>query len=349
MSQRTLPDPRVFAQQHDHPLARLASADDPEALVAAVHNALRAGHDNEIAAALEAATSPESYRRLREALACALEPPDAEGDAVVTRLFAVPVLAVTGGVAGARVSAVLPAIERVRALFEAQGALGQARNFGLANVLCDAGALERVSLSRLYRLARGAEPNLAALDLPPADIVTASADEEVHLRFLAGAAVTPAHAPSFLETAADIGAWGMPLTRQLAEQLRVDGVSILPIPRPPARLFDAPLLGRQAREELAFQVFVSRVLRRFRSRTGDPRAVIASLSPAEVGIRLSSPFDPGHAEIFRWRLTPLDRIEQVQGSILDLLRECRLADVTVAESVLTPEQFATQPASDTLQ
>jgi hypothetical protein len=349
MSQRTLPDPRVFAQQHDHALARLASAGDAGAIVAAVHNALRQGQDREVTAALESAVSPEAYRRLREALASALEPADATDDTVVTRLFALPVLVITGGVAGARVPAVLPAIARLHELFETTGALGQARNFGLANVLCDSAALEGLSPSRLYRIAHGQELHTAALDLPPADIVTASADEEVHLRFLAGAAVTPVNAPSFLETAADVGAWGLPLTRELADQLRVDGLSLLPIPRPPARLLDAPLSGRQAREELAFQAFVSRVLRQFRSRTGDPQVLVAALSPDAVGIRMSSPFEPGHVEIFRWQLTALDRLDRVQASILDLLRECRLSDVQLAGSVLTPEQLVSLHAPPALQ
>jgi hypothetical protein len=121
-------------------------------------------------------------------------------------------------------------------------------------------------------------------------------------------------------------------------------MSLLPIPRPPARLVDAPHRGRQAREELAFQAFVSRVLRRFRSQAGDPRVLIASLSPGAVGIRLSSPFDPGQVEMFRWQLTRVDRIEQVQSTILDLLRECRLSDVQLAASVLTLEQFAAAAA-----
>jgi hypothetical protein len=340
MSQRTLPDPRRFARPHAHPLARLAAAGDSERLVAALHNTLRRGYDAEVAKALESAPSPEAHQRLRDALACALEPTGAADDAPVMRLFALPVLLVTGGAAGVTVPAVLPAIERVRALFEEKGALGQARNFGLANVLCDAAALESIGWSRLYRIVHGLEEAAAALDLPPAHLLTASAEEEVHLRFLAGAAVTPAHAPSFLETAADIGAWGLPLARELANQLRVDGLSLLPIPRPPAGLAHASVCGRRAREELACQTFVSRVLRQFRAQTGEPRALIASLWPDAIGIRLTSALDPGRVEIFRWQLTALDRVEQVQASILELLRECRLADVHLIAEIVTPEHFA---------
>jgi hypothetical protein len=340
MPPRSLPDPRVFAQQHEHPLLRLAVAEDRAALVRALRVALQHGDDGDVTSALQAALSPPVWRLLSDALVAALEPePGAQG--TVTRLFALPILVVTGGAAGVDVPAVLPAVERVCALFVANGALGPARNFGLSNALCDADAIERVPASRLYRISHGLEDSAGALELPPAPIVTSSADEEVHLRFLAGAAVTPAQAPSFLETGADIGGWGMALTRELAEQLEVEGLSLLPIPRPPMALPAAPTRGRQAREELAFQAFASRVLRQFRSQTGDPHALIASVLPAAVGVRFWSPFDPGRVEIFHWQLTPLDRIEQVQDAILALLRECRVDQVELWGSVVMPERLAT--------
>jgi hypothetical protein len=132
----------------------------------------------------------------------------------------------------------------------------------------------------------------------------------------------------------------MALTRELADQLEVDGVSVLPIPRPPASLFTAPAIGRQVREELAFQAFVSRVLRRFRSEVGEPEVLIASLSSGDIGIRLSSPFDSARVDVHLRRLTPLDAIDRVQESMLELLRECRLNAVRVVPSILTPEQLA---------
>jgi hypothetical protein len=339
MPARSLPDPRVFAQQHAHPMLRLAAQEDLTALVQALRIALQHGRDSDVTSAFEAAPPPPVWRLLCDALVAALEP-EPGAHATVTRLFALPVLVVTGGAAGAEVPAVLPAVERVRALFEANGALGPARNFGLSSALCDAAAIERVPASRLYRIAQGREESGAALDLPPAPIVTASTDEEVHLRFLAGAAVTPVQAPSFLETGADIGGWGMALTRELAAQLEVEGLSLLPIPRPPMALPAAPMRGRQVREELAFQAFVSRVLRQFRSQTGDPHALVAPVAPAAVGVRFSSPFDPGRVDVFHWALTPLDRIEQVQEAILALLRECRLDQVELSDAVLTPAAFA---------
>jgi hypothetical protein len=347
MPARLLPDPRVFAQQHEHPMLRLAAQGSRTALVQALRVALQHGRDGDVTSAFEAASSPPVWTLLSDALAAALEP-EAEAQGTVTRLFALPVLLVTGGAAGAVLAGVLPAVARVQALFEANGALGPARNFGLSSALCQAESIERVPKSRLYRIAHGLEDSAGALDLPPAPIVTGGTDEQVHLRFIVGAAVTPSHAPSFLETGSAIGGWGMALTRELAEQLKVEGLSLLPIPRPPVALLAASMRGRQAREELALQVFVSRVLRQFRSQTGDPQALVGSVSPAAIGVRFWSPFDPGRVDIFHWQLTPLDQVEQVQEAILALLRECRLERVEVSGAVSTPEAFATwdEPARE---
>jgi hypothetical protein len=339
MAARTLPDPRIFAQQHAQAPPPLAVQEDRELLVQALRIALQHGRDGDVTSAFAAASSPAAWQRLADALAAALEPAPG-GLGTVTRLFALPVLVVTGGLAGAEVPAVLPAVERVRALFESSGALGPARNFGLSNALCAADAIERIPPSRLYRITHGLEDSVGVLDLPPEPILARSADEAVHLRFLAGAAVAPADAPSFLETGADIGAWGMALTRELADQLSVPGLSLLPIPRPPLAFTAAPVHGRQAREELAFQAFVSRALRQFRSQTGEPDTLIAAIAPGAVGVRFSSRFDPGRVETFCWQLTPLDRVEQVQEAILGLLRECRLERVEVSDAVLTPAAFA---------
>ena len=89
--------------------------------------------------------------------------------------------------------------------------------------------LARVPFSRVYSNGQGsigpvverqtATTDVATLDLPPSDLIVIGTDESVHLRFLAGAAVTAADAPSFLETGADIGAWGMPLTRELSSAI----------------------------------------------------------------------------------------------------------------------------------
>ena len=158
-------------------------------------------------------------------------------------------------------------------------------------------------------------------------------NESVHLRFLVGAAVTPAHAPSFLETGSAIAIWGMPLTRELTEQMKREEVAVLPIPRPPATLLAAQLAGHAAREDIAFQAFVSRELRRFRSEVGEPTVTVAPLQPDGIGVRFASSLLGDRTCVHRRALHAAEDIEEVAGSIIGLLRECRIEHIDVVEDV----------------
>jgi hypothetical protein len=244
---------------------------------------------------------------------------------------------VTGSRTPATVPGVLADVGRVREVLAASGVLGQARNFGLGNGLCSLADLESLRPSRLYALGREVSPGV--LDLPPAGITVTTSDEQVHLRFLLGAVLTPAHAPSFLEAGSAVATWGMALTRELSQQLRVDGLSVLPIPRPPVALLRAPELGRLAREELAYQAFVSRALRRFRAEIGEPDVTVAALDNGAVGVRFASELIEDRAAVHAWALHPLDDLQEVAASILGLLRECRVQNVQVLPGLVSAEAF----------
>jgi len=305
-------------------------------LVAHLHDCLVQGRDGEIAASLAAATSAAVYRCLWESLISALAPSNATGVAAVPFAFPLPI--VTGGLAPATVPGVLADAARVREILEASGALQRSRSFGLANALCSLAALESVPPSRLFALAGDVAPGV--LDLPPAEVQVTTANEQVHLRFLLGAVLTPAHAPSFLETGSAVATWGLALTRELSRQLEVDGLSVLPIPRPPVALLRAPQSGRRAREELAFQAFVSRVLRQFRAQLGEPDVTVAALNSPAIGVRLASTLAEDRGEVHAWFLHPLDDLEDVTASILGLLRECRLDNLRVLPAIVSAEAFA---------
>jgi hypothetical protein len=164
--------------------------------------------------------------------------------------------------------------------------------------------------------------------------VLAGQGEEVHLRFLAGAGIVPATEPSFVETASNIGAWGMPLTRALAGQLAGEAVDILPLPRPPLELLRAPHAGRCAQLEAALNLSVSNATRRFRASVGDPAAIVSVHDDGEVRVALSSQFDGAPSEGFRWPLHPLDDVGQISRDVAQLLAACRIADVTYVGRIL---------------
>jgi len=344
-----LADPRCFAATTSDPAVGLAAtwvkaASAPQRdwaspqLAAWLRIRVAEGRDEEIVRSLHAATSPAVYRCLWDSLDRALSPDPGAG--VVALPFAFPLLIVTGGRAPVTLSGVLRDIGRVRGALEVSGVLGQVSNFGLGNALCSLPALESVQPSRLYALAREIFPGV--LDLPPTDISVTTSDEQVHLRFLLGAALTPAHAPTFLETGSAIATWGMALTRELSEQLQAEGLSVLPIPRPPATLLRAQELGRRAREELALQAFVSSTLRRFRAELGEPDVTVAALDSVAIGVRLASPFVENRVDVHEWALHPLDDLEDIAASILGLLRECRVENVEVLPSVVSAQAWEKQ-------
>lgn len=301
-------------------------------LLSLFREALEAGNDARIEQALAEATSRPVRERLTRALGSALEARDEA--ALVMRVFAIPLLILTGGRGLAVVPGVVPDAGELQKLFEKHGALGRSKNFELGNALTTAEKLAAVKPSTLYHLARGAgQKAFQPPELAPQDIEVDSGEERVHLRFLVGAAIAPANAPGFTETAGNIGAWGLPFTRALAAQLGQEGLSLLPIPRPPMNLQSALETGRFALSEMEFQLFLGKALRRFRARVGDPDATVASYSDGSVRINLSSPFDASLACGYRWPLYPEDDIDAVGGSILGLLSDCRVETVQVAETV----------------
>jgi len=339
---KTLPDPRAYTPFSSNPLvvaaekaAKAGSAlqqDAGEILLSDLREALEAGND----ARIERAFAETASRPVRDALAHALDAAlEARGEAaLVLRVFAIPLLIVTGGRGLAVVPGIVPDVGELRKQFEKHGALGQSKNFGLSNALTTAERLAEVKPSVLYRLTRGlGQEGFRPPHLAPQDIEVDSGEERVHLRFLIGAALTPANAPGFTETAGNIGAWGLPFTQTLAGQLGQEGLSLLPIPRPPMNLQRALETGRFALREMEFQLFLSNALRRFRARVGDPDATVASYSDGSVRISLGSPFDASLACEYRWPLYPEDDLGAVSNSIFGLLAECRLETVRVAETV----------------
>jgi hypothetical protein len=342
-----LPDPRCFAATTTNPLASLSAqavgaADATqrrqllEHLQRELREALTAGRDDLLTDAVAEVVSPAAGRALWEALDRTINTPADRQSALAAQVFAIPLVLVTGGLAQAEVSATLRNASAVMRVLEAEGALGPARNFGLNTVLCADVSLKAAFPSILYRLLRGLESGETGTwaDLIPADIYLDSAEESVHLRFLTGVIVTPAQAPSFQEMAADIGRWGMPISRELSAQLGQPGLSLLALPRPPAGPLQAAHAGRRAREEVAFQVFISRALRRLRSQAGDSEVEVAALETDGIGVRLASPFQPGRTETHRWELDALDDLADVTASILGLLEECRVASVRVLDTVV---------------
>lgn len=331
---QALPDPRGQGTEDGHPLFAAAAQMDDVLLRAAVQAALAVGDDAGIRAVLRV-QPPARAQRVARSLAAAL---DTCGGGIGLRFFAIPLVIVAGARSRSTVQGALPDIAKVAALLEQHGAVGVTRNFGLGNALASAEALDALSPSALWQSAANPAQRAPLDALQPEPVEVVPGREQVHLRFITGAGITPQQLPSFLESASNIGAWGMALTRELARQLAQPGVEVLPMPRPPQPLLLAAHAGRRAQLETALSLFLGNTLRRFRMAVGDPEAVLSSHrldnGAGELRLSLSTPLDDSLFEGFAWPLQPQDDVAEVTQLFQSTLAECRVFNVTLLDRVL---------------
>ena len=340
MEQFFLPDPRRYPDGGQHPLLDLAGAAGAELermLVAAIRALLLDAGDAEVRRALALAPDREAYVRLWRALCAASEGAGAAEEVVAASVFAIPVVIVAGSKRGAELPGAIADSGALAGVLEQAGALGASRNFGLSAALSSLESLERVAPSALLAwrdpaAAVGTERALAPAPIP------VRPGEEVHLRFLLGAALTPAAAPAIAETAAHMGAWGMPFARALGRQLTVPGVELFALPRPPAGVLRAAYQGRRAQLEVALNLFLSNAIRRMRLAAGEPTLIIsvheAAAGGGELRASMSAALDDTLLEGFRWPLHPLEDPGEVAAAIAQFAADCRMTDVRLVESVL---------------
>jgi len=339
-----LPDPRRYpARAADDPVALLVHASvrgDREARLALsrwLQERLETQRDDEVFRVLRQAPSRAAYSAVWDLVCRAIDERDAQDrGGLVARLFAFPIVLVTAAKKLARVPGVLPDMDEIRALLERHGAVGAMRNFSLGNALCSADTLEGIQPSLVYRWTR--EWAGPPRELSPRDIRVPAGRETVHLRFIVGAGIAPRDAPTVVETASNIGAWGMRLTHALVRQLAQREVELLAVPRAPVSLLRASHTGRWAELEAALNLFVSNTLRQFRSSVGEPTAIVSAhdsaSAGAEVRLSMSSMLDDALLEGFRWPLHPLDDVARIEEIIAELLRDCRVHDMRFIAQVL---------------
>ena len=340
-----LPDPRSFAfAGAGHPLrdaaASVIAAPDLEWRTrrAALRLQLRArllqGDAADLRDAFCAMPDARHYRILFEELAQVVDAAQDEAQSVRLRLFALPLVLIAASGQPQRLAGSLADAGVVRALFERSGVLGQMQNFGLSPALCTLEALESLGPVAIFNATRMTGAKSVEAFFQPADLTVDSSREQAHLRFLAGAGISRGDAPDFIETAANIGAWGGALSRLIEAQLRMPGVQLLVLPRPPLGLMRAPHAGRRAQLDVALHLFVSNAVRRFRMTVGEPVAILSSHDDGDVRLTLSSLLADEMVEGFRWPLARLDDLDAIERAMAQLLRDVRVDDVRVMPRVL---------------
>jgi hypothetical protein len=258
-------------------------------------------------------------------------------------VFALPLVLVAGIEAAegeATLAGSLPDVARVAELLREHRALRGNQSIGLSNALVGADAIDLSHLPELLawqRLPDARDVALPARAVAPRPVHFTAGAESVHLRFLVGSALARPGADLFGERG--VGAWGLPLTRELGRQLAAGATSVLALPRAPQRPLAAVDDGRMAQREISAQLFASNAIRKLRASVGEPSAVISAHRAAdaraqgELRISISSPFEPREAEGFRCPLFALDRVGDVVAMLVRLLRDCRVADIRLLDGV----------------
>ena len=231
----------------------------------------------------------------------------------------------------------MPDVDALVAVLREHRALAGNRSFALGNALVTADAIDVANLPALLasrKLADGA--GFVPLALPPAP-VDATAGERAHVRFLVGSALAAAGADLLADTG--VGRWGMPLAKSLISQLSAPGINVVALPRAAMSLPAAVARGRAAQREVSAQLFASNALRELRASVGEPVAVISAHEApdarggGELRLSLSSALSPRDAQGYRCPLYPGDGVADVTAMMVDLLHDCRVADVRVLAGV----------------
>jgi hypothetical protein len=358
-----IPDPRnfpdriepAFAPQIERAAASLGStsvagADVHDfALTKDMIDALGSGDAAWLSGLLAAAPSAAIARQLwRRLIAAWDDAPKHSDDALAAHFFALPIVVVAGSSSAGeprRIDSVLADPGRLQAILTEHGALGGNSNFGLANALTAADAIDVPRLPELlsWTLRRAASGTEARSIEPAAIALTAEA--AVHLRFLIGTALAAPGAKLLVDSS--VGGWGLPLAQELARQLATPGALVLALPRAPRPPLVALQEGRAAQREVGAQLFASNAIRRLRAEVGEPAAVIsAHRCPVAVGggelrLSLSSVFDSRQAEGFRCPLFTGERAGDVAAMLIALMHDCRVADVQVLPDVYPDRDPAT--------
>lgn len=350
-----LPDPRHYPHAGEappeaaalHALAArslaAATGQDAGALDDAIASLLDAmlarGDGAGLAAVLDSAPTLAIHRHLWRSL-CRLAGTARDGDdGLGVTLFAIPIVIVAalsrGNVAATRLPGLVPDIDALVAVLREHGALSGNQSFALGNALVTADAIDVARLPTLLAsrsLGEGAGP----IALPPAPI-DVTAGERAHLRFLVGSALAAAAADLLADAGVD--RWGMRLAKSLISQLSAPATSVVALPCAALSLPAAVAQGRAAQREVSAQLFASNALRELRASVGEPVAVISAHEApgapggGELRLSLSSPLSARDAQGFRCPLYAGDRVADVATVLVDLLRDCRVADVRVLSGV----------------
>lgn len=300
-------------------------------LVAEIRARLDGGRVHSVERALEYSPTVSVHRTLWRACQKALA--YRGDDRIVAFPFAIPVVLVTGGDAGAAIDGLLPDPGRLATAMNPGKSRPGTESLALAGVLL---AASRLSLAHMPAWMPSGD--IAGLRGRLADGVLRSPDpvevrpglEQAHLRFLPGTLIARADVAPFAGANTSVG---IEFTRELSRQLAVAGASVLALAGAATDPWRALREGLVAQRDVALQLFLSSALRSLRARAGEPSVVVSAHRigerDGELRVSVSSRVADLPVEVSRVPLFGFERADEVLGLLRDLLRDCRVTDLTL--------------------
>ncbi len=338
----TLPDPRLFSSvQPKNMLVQQVNAllAEPEkrqfhqdSLHFLMEDRLRREADDDLGAAMSLAPTPEAYKVLWQTLGGILAGP-IEGQANSAIVFAIPLIIVAGVKGKLTLPSRLKDTDAIKAVLAQHGVIQANADVFLSSRLVNADGLSVLRPSQLYRWKQNLQYASGGLPIELEESPMELDGEAVFLRFIVGVAMQPASGEPAIRLGGSVGAWGMPLTHLLGEQLGHEAVTMFVIPRTPNLVTESLQQGRFGRQEIQMQVVISNTLRKIRTAGETPVAIIAAHQGGELRLTLSAKENPANWAGFVWPLTPLDNIDLIEHNFCQLMNECHVDDVRVIDQL----------------
>ena len=276
-----------------------------------------------ISVALAMVPSQQHYELVWAALCDTVENP--VGSRAI--VFAMPLVLVAGSKNQATLPGKITDTAGLNQLLREHGLFANDADVAFGGTLIHPDRLGELDPVTLYKMTRNLTDAKTLIPQQPASVTVNG--EGVFLRYLLGSAIHPEGVEPPLHLGGTVGRWGMPLMKFLSMQLKVAGVTLFPIARPPMPAMQAMVAGNYARFEVAMQAFSSNQIRRLRELNKEPVAILSAHDTGELHISLSAENEEWKGNTFVWPLAALDRVPLIEKNFRELMRECHVRKVYV--------------------
>ncbi len=282
-----------------------------------ITDGLKRNNDALINVAINLSPNYEICKTIWQALNNSINPNGIDG---LANIFAVPVILVAGSKTQTQLAKELN-VEKLNHFFTTTKIFKDGFDCFISGKLLEPQLIAKLKPSQLYYWSYNLQKSKLWLPIEMIPNNIQVLNEGVFLRFLVGVTV---------KTEGDIGldlnafkSNSMQLMQQILNELKVDGVTLFPIPIEPVALSEAFIIGNQYRQEIAIQVAFSNIVRKIRQKGQTPFAILGTQNEA-IKIKIMSKESADFIEESLWHLNKFDDFTEQVNKITNLLKDIDL-------------------------